>query len=61
MTDHYLAMSITQDQVDNLLATLKTIDASLPSLIELTPDHKTTKDRVIPAGIHVRPLQVDLA
>jgi hypothetical protein len=33
-------MSITQDQVDNLLATLKTIDASLPSLIKLTSDQR---------------------
>ena len=40
MTKHYRAMSITQDQVDNLLATIKTIDASLPSLIELTSDQR---------------------
>ena len=40
MTEHYLAMSITQEQVDNLIATIKTIDASLPSLIELTSDQR---------------------
>ena len=42
MTEHYLAMSITQEQVDNLIATIKTIDASLPSLIELTSDQRNS-------------------
>jgi len=40
MSEHYLTMSITQVQVDNLLATIKTIDTSLPELIELTPDQR---------------------
>jgi len=40
MAEHYLNMSITQDQVDTLLVTLKTIDTNLPSLIELTPDQR---------------------
>ncbi len=40
MTEHYLNMTITQAQVDSLLASLKTIDASLPSLIELSPEQR---------------------
>jgi hypothetical protein len=40
MSEQYLAMTITQEQVDTLLATIKTIDASLPSLIELTVDQR---------------------
>ena len=40
MSEHYLAMTITQEQVDTLLATIKTIDASLPSLIELTANQR---------------------
>lgn len=40
MNEHYLTMSITQEQVDSLLAALKTIEANLPSLIELTSEQR---------------------
>jgi len=40
MNDYHLAMSITQAQVDTALATIKSIDSSMPLLIELTPDQR---------------------
>ncbi len=40
MNDYHLAMSITQAEVDTTLATIKTLNSSMPSLIELTPDQR---------------------
>ena len=40
MTEYHLAMSITQAQVNTALASIKTLDSSLPLLIELTPDQR---------------------
>ena len=42
MTENHITISITQAQVDTVLAALKTLDDSLPGLIELTPEQRKT-------------------
>ena len=42
MTENHITLSITQAQVDTILAGLKTLDDSLPGLIELSPEQRKT-------------------
>ena len=42
MTENYITLSITQAQVDTILAGLKTLDDTLPGLIELTSEKRKT-------------------